>query len=55
MNDFAENNLPHCFDYVFRYYRDVQHIHITRQSEMIHVYRCLTKLESRLLYTLPII
>ena len=52
MYDFVENNLPD----VFRCNRDVQNIHRTRQSDMIHVYRCHTKFSSRLpLYTLPII
>ena len=54
--DFVENNLPRSFGDVFRYNRDVQNIRRTRQSDMIHVYRCHTIFSSRLsLYTLPII
>ena len=45
MYDFVKNNLSLSFDDVFRYNRDVQNIHRTRQSDMIHVYRCHTKLE----------
>ena len=56
MYDFVENNLPRSFGDVFRYNRDVQNIRRTRQSDMIHVYRCHTIFSSRLpLYTLPII
>ena len=59
MYDFVKNNLPHSFYDVVdvvRNTRDVQNIHRTSQSDMIHVYRCHTKCSSRLpLYTLPII
>ena len=56
MYDFVENNLPRSFSDVFRYNRDVQNIRRTRQSDMIHVYRCHSIFSSRLpLYTLPII
>ena len=41
--DFVKHNLPHSFDDVFRNNRDVQNIHRTSQSDMIHVYRCHTK------------
>ena len=55
MYDFVKNNVPHSF-YDVRNTRDVQNIHRTSQSDMIHVYRCHTKCSSRLpLYTLPII
>ena len=54
MYDFDNGKLPRSFDNVFRYNRDNQVAHQTRQSNLMHIARCNSNFSNRLpLYYLP--
>jgi len=39
MYDFTNNRLPHSFDNIFKYNREIREIRITHQADLLHVER----------------
>jgi len=54
MLDFINNRLPLSFNSTFQFNHQIQNIHTTRQTNLIHVIRCKSKFVNKLpLYAFP--
>ena len=54
MHDFCNNLLPKSFCSTFKYNYEIHNIHTTRQSNLLHIFKCFSKFSSQLpLYIFP--